>query len=57
MVEDQDDVALALLSQIRAEQNKHSAAFDRINSRLGRIDGHLNAMLEDIRAAMREFSQ
>jgi len=56
MVEDQDD-ALILLREIRAEMDKHSAAFNRIDSHFGRIDGHLSAMLKDMRAAVREFSR
>jgi len=57
MVEDQDDVVLALLSEIRAEMDKHSAAFNRIDSHFDRIDAHLSAMSKDMRAAMREFSR
>ena len=57
MVEDQDDVVLPQLSAIRAELDKHSAAFGRIKSCLDRIDGHLNATLKDMRTAVREFSR
>jgi hypothetical protein len=54
---DQHDVVLALLSEIRAEQANHSAAFDRIEARFDRFDRSLNAMLKDMRVAMREFSR
>jgi hypothetical protein len=56
MVKDQDDVVLALLSEIRAELDKHSAAFERIEARFDRIDARLSSMLRDMRATMREFA-
>jgi hypothetical protein len=57
MVKDQEDMVLGLLNEIRAEQAKHSAAFDRIEARFDRFDRNVNAMLKDMRAAIQEFSR
>ncbi len=56
MVEEQDNVVLARLSEIGAQQHQHSAAFGRTKPRLDRIDGRLAAMSKKMRVAMQEYS-